>query len=149
MTYFEECIYKFNNLPQQNQDAFGSIAVLQKINTLENKYKINLGFMAILIAIGELEPTDIAEYIEKKYKLKKVKAEKISSDFDAQVINPAIKNTIGTPQGFSLTTLTLQEEKELIIKFFKEEFVDILKGSPDRQNAINLRIFYVLSKDGN
>ncbi|MBL7058313.1 hypothetical protein ISS03_03175, partial [Patescibacteria group bacterium] len=46
-------------------------------------------------------------------------------------------------------TLTLQEEKELIIKFFKEEFVDILKGSPDRQNAINLRIFYVLSKDGN
>lgn len=69
MSYYEECLEQFKKLPEEVRNKIGSIEVVKEINKLETEYEIELGFLIVLVVIGEIKINDIPDYLEKKFGL--------------------------------------------------------------------------------
>jgi len=148
MRYIQESIAKFKTLPKEIQEAVGNTEALLKIKQLEQKYKIELGFLVILITIGELMMEDIEEYLAKRFKLAVDKAKTINTDLQKEVFQPALQKlgvnsaSVGAPT----KRPTLNEEKRMYLDVLKKELIPTFGSENKLQEAINIRIFYVLSK---
>jgi len=147
MSYITECLEKFSTLPEEIQEAVGNLEVLQKITLLEQKHNVELGFLVILVTIGELMMEDIEEYLQKKYKLDQVVARNINSDLQEQIFKPALAKV--APEEKVVPTIDIEQEKKIIVDIFATDLISVLLGNADLKKAVNLRIFYILNKDLN
>jgi len=127
MSYYSDCLDKFNALPEDIKDDIGGFAALEKISQIENAYGVKLKFLVILVAIGELALVDIPEYLNKKDGIDLVKGEEIKKDLVNGVFQPLITNDIDE---FALVS-------QRIRKYFKNRLLEVLSGDDALKEVIN------------
>jgi len=151
MSYFEECLEKFNSLPVDFREQIGGFAATQKIEELEDVYKIDLKFPVILVAIGELQVDDVPEYLQKKYGLDEETTGDILNDLLVKVFSilwpkpsPLVlemeKQIKNTKPLFS----TAVEVKETFIK----GLVEIFNDQSGLAEEMNRALFTLLANNG-
>jgi hypothetical protein len=148
MSYISDCLLKFRALPREWQEEVGGLPAYRRIMALEKKHGVELGFLVVLLTIGELAPEDIEEYVEKKYGLGEEKSREISLDLRNEIFMPAIKKlfsestTIGVAAGFDIAA-----EKQNITAIFNKNLVSQLTARAEESRNLNIKIFYVLTED--
>ncbi len=90
MNYKKECLEKFAKLPKSIRDLFGSEYKVKKIDEIKKEYGVDLYFLVVLVAIGELMTYDIDTYIEKKFNLSKEKVREITAKLNELIFEPAM-----------------------------------------------------------
>lgn len=137
MNYTAQCLEKFRNLPESIKNTLSGLEVLEIIETLEERYNIQLGFLVILIAIGELSLDMVPEYLEKKYNFSEEDAFDLQSDLTRDVFSLLL---IGTSEEASVSITAVKE-------IFTKGIVNLLKNDAEA-NKFNHDIFSLFSKDG-
>lgn len=136
MNYIARCLEKFRALPEPIKNRLGGFEVLRNIKKLEEKYDVELSFLVVLAAVGEISLDGISEYAEKKFGFSEEDAFDLRSDMVREV--------------FSL--LLFNDEKTIISETeLKEEFSKgIVKLLTDNVAAedINFSVFSLLSRNG-
>jgi len=140
MNYFTECLTKFRELTDPVREAFGGLETYAVVQEIEDKYKIKLSFLVILVAIGELEEEDIEEYLILKFKLTPSNAQVVKEELVAKVIDPAFEKLINIKPEKSIRV-----GKEEIINLFTKRVRETLKASPDTIRGLNIVIFKLLN----
>ncbi|MDD3711589.1 MAG: hypothetical protein PHP37_03260 [Patescibacteria group bacterium] len=148
MSYIEECLEKFDELPQELQDFLNSKKVLKVLDEIEEEYNADLTLALVLIFINELEIEDLSVYIKEKYK------------FDISTINRIlikIEDNIfkGIAQSFSedkpekdyLLDLNHKEKIDLVSNIFSENILGQFSLPEDHLLRLNAIIFELIGKD--
>jgi hypothetical protein len=146
MSYISECLQAFRSLPDEIQEEVGGLKAYQKISKLENKHKIQLGFLVVLVTIGELLMPDIEEYLVKKFYISKEKAARVNQDLQEQIFTPAIKKIFPGLMN-PLAGININKEKDEILEIFKSGVIKTMTRNLKSVKDLNLRINYVLYKD--
>ncbi len=144
MDYILECLDKFEELPASYKDVFGSQETQDILFKLENKFKVELSFLLILLAISELYPDDINEYLEKKYKLGANQIDIIKTEIEDKVLNKAKKI-------YNQIEAARQEEiinnKEVILSVFTGHLLTVFKMSTANIRNLNIITFSLFNED--
>jgi len=161
-SYLAECLEKFHELPDQLQELIGGFEACLKIKKIEEAYNVSLSFATILIAIGELTIDDLVDYLYLKYGTNKIRGEEIVDHLEEEVLAPAfeliienllkenseevaekeVENLFGP-----LVNLSLADKKELILKTFGGEIVQVLYADPVKVQDFNIAIFQAFNED--
>lgn len=152
MNYIEECLEKFNNLPQELQDYLNSEKVIKTLEEIEEKYGIDLTLALILIFINELNLEDLPIYIEKKYNVNndiinevlfkmengifREIANSFNEDYDELIVEKDY-----------LLDLSIEEKRDIISKIFSEKILDQFSLPEDHLLRLNAVIFELIGKD--
>lgn len=151
MSYFEECLKKFENLPADFKNKVGSLESFEKIEAIEDIYGIDLKFLVMLMAIGEVGLTDVPEYLQTKYQLAEEDAYEIRDRLIKEVFKLSVDLPIREGKEDNPDNVLLKSESE-VIKIFYEGLVDVLKNKitnkPWGVKDLNEAIFFWLSEDG-
>lgn len=142
MNYFTECLAKFRELTDPVREAFGGLETYALVQEIEDKYKIKLSFLVILVAIGELEEDDIEEYLILKFKLTPSSAQAVKEELVTKVLDPAFEKLINIKPEKSLRV-----GKEEILNIFNKRVRETLKASPDTIRGLNIVIFKLLNSN--
>lgn len=145
--YLAECLEKFYELPELIILEFDNPKYLQIIKDLKNQYNIELSFLVILIAIGELYPENLIEYLIKRYELSETSATDIVNRLNNFYFKPITERLAFLNPSKDKIKPSPEEEKSIIINIFKENLITELKNKPQIINAINQRIFAWLNQD--
>ncbi|MFZ4632162.1 MAG: hypothetical protein ACOYL8_03080 [Patescibacteria group bacterium] len=146
MNYFAECLARFQALPEASKEAFGGAEVYLAIKELEDKYKIQLSFLVILIAINELEEKDVEEYLVLKFKLKPVKAKEVKEKFNT-IIDRVIEKLIQVDTVNAGRSNKLTVGKEELVTLFSKRIIETLKIDADTILSLNAFIFKSFDND--
>ncbi len=136
MNYIAQCLEKFRALPEPTKNRLGGFEVLQNIKKLEEKYQVQLSFLVVLVAIGEINLDGISEYAEKKFGFSEEDAFDLKSDMIREVFSLLLFNV----EQAVMSEATLKEE-------FSKGVVKLLTDNAAAEN-INFNIFSLFSKDG-
>lgn len=136
MNYIAQCLEKFRALPEPTKNRLGGFEVLQNIKELEEKYEVQLSFLVILVAIGEISLDGISEYAEKKYGFSEEDAFDLKSDTIREVFSLLLFNV----DQAVMSETALKEE-------FSKGIIKLLTDNAEAEN-LNFNIFSLFSKDG-
>lgn len=150
MTYIQECLEKFQELPVDVKEKIGGAAAFNLIKELEQKYRVSLSFLIVLLAIGELASEDVYDYVTAKYKLKPAEAKNLSQEIETKILDPIFNDMFedaladeGEP-----VVLSSGQEKELLLKIFSEKLKETLKiNRIDDLHKLNISIFKIFQGD--
>jgi len=145
MTYVQECLEKFQELPANAKEKIGGAEAFNFIKKLENEYNISLSFLVILLAISELSSNDIYDYLITKYQLKPITAKVLSQEIDTKILDPFFEELLNENEIISIKPA---QEKEILLKIFSDRLVETLKiNKSDDLNKLNIFIFKALQSD--
>lgn len=150
MAYLQECLQRFENLPSDLKEKFGSLEAFEKIEEIENYYEIDLKFAVILLAIGELAITDLPEYLQEKYDLAEEDAVEIADKLINDVFYFDFPDLQETEEDSSLNLKEIIPWEE-VLDIFKNNFVRFLKETDPSYldiERLNKSVFFHLSVDG-
>lgn len=148
--YIIECLERFQELPDNLVAAFEDEKLIPLIKEFEDKYKISLNFVLVLLAIEELLPEDIAEYLTLKFKLDDESAKKVQAEIISKIFDPIFERLVVgdfVEKEVSNTSVSLNiadskiDVKEFIIKLFTEGLVSALNLSGAEISRLNILIF--------
>ena len=145
--YLFDCLDKFYDLPDIIILEFNHPRYIKIIDDINNEYGLELSFLAILVAIGELYPDNLAEYLTKRYDLPESSAQKIADKLNNLYFQPIIDRLTFFNQDQEKTKPTPEEEKNIILNLFKENLLVEIKNYQQIISAINQRIFAWLDRD--
>lgn len=156
-TYLSECLEKFHELPELIQEMVGGFEACLGIKELEDVYKTPLSFVVILIAISELEIDDVAEYLNLKFGLDKIKGEEIADKLEEKIFTPVLEailevnqadDAIETKKSFGpISDMTTADKKEFILKTFSSELIPALLAEPTKIKDFNIALFQIFNED--
>jgi len=150
MAYLQECLQRFENLPSDLKEKFGSLEAFEKIEKIENYYEIDLKFAVILLAIGELAITDLSAYLQEKYDLAEEDAVEIADKLINDVFYFDFPDLQETEEDSSLNLKEIIPWEE-VLDIFKNNFVRFLKKTDPSYldiERLNKSVFFHLSVDG-
>ncbi len=150
MAYLQECLQRFENLPSDLKEKFGSLEAFEKIEKIENYYEIDLKFAVILLAIGELAITDLPAYLQEKYDLAEEDAVEIADKLINDVFYFYFPDLQETEEDSSLNLKEIIPWEE-VLDIFKNNFVRFLKETDPSYldiERLNKSVFFHLSVDG-
>jgi len=150
MAYLQECLQRFENLPSDLKEKFGSLEAFEKIEKIENYYEIDLKFAVILLAIGELAITDLSAYLQEKYDLAEEDAVEIADKLINDVFYFDFPDLQETEEDSSLNLKEIIPWEE-VLDIFKNNFVRFLKETDPSYldiERLNKSVFFHLSVDG-
>lgn len=139
MSYIEDCIIKFYKLPSEIQTTLGGEDAVHALQSLELKYQIDLKFILILVVVGELQISDIPEYLIKKFDLAESIAIKIKQDMVNEVFSLLLVTDIDKNKIY----------KEDLKNFFTGEIRKFLHQDSELLMEINEKFLYVILYDLN
>lgn len=136
MNYIAQCLEKFRILPEPIKNRLGSFEVLQNIKKLEEEYGVQLSFLVVIVAIGEINLDSISEYAEKKFGFNEEDAFDLKSDMIREVFSLLL---------FNNEQAVMSEEgiKEIFLKGITKSLINNTIAED-----INFNIFSLFSKDG-
>jgi hypothetical protein len=152
-TYLSECLEQFHSLPEPIQDMIGGFDACLEIKALEEIYGVSLSFAVILLAIGELNLSDVADYLYLKFGFDKNKGEEVADKLEEKIFTPVLNAIIEVNRGDELkqsgliSDLPLAEKKEFILKTFTEQLVPAITAEPAKIKDFNVAIFQALNED--
>lgn len=76
---------KFNHLPVELRDKISSPEIIDRINKLEDEYKLDLISLVAKILVKELETADLSKYLESEIKLEAVAAQKLAETLKTEI----------------------------------------------------------------
>ena len=141
MNYIAECLQKFRDLPEDVQAAYDSVEFLLIINSLEEKYKVKLSFLIILVAINELENEDIEDYLIKKFNLSKEAAVELKEVLVKEVLDPAFERSLALDKEIDDILAEPVNDKTKIITIFSEQLINNLQAKNSEITSLNIFIF--------
>lgn len=145
MTYVQECLEKFQDLPSSLKERFGGAASFKLVKELEEKYGVSLSFLVVLLAIGELSGGDIYDYLRAKYKLTDARARALSEEIEGRLLNPIFQEMTDDTQS---EPLNVENAKEQILQIFTENLVATLEGGDAASlQELNLLMFRIFQDD--
>ncbi|MBU4332163.1 hypothetical protein KKD20_03510 [Patescibacteria group bacterium] len=127
MSYYNDCLIKFSKLPDEIRNKIGSVDAVDKINKIEADYKVELKFLVILVAIGDIEIKYIPLYLEKKFQLNKIKGEEIKAKLVKHIFSLIVDKNSKTVRG--------AEEK--IKDIFQNRLIETLNGDEEFKEVLN------------
>lgn len=136
MNYIAQCLEKFRALPEPIKNRLGGFEVLRNIKKLEEKYDVQLSFLVVLAAIGEISLDGISEYAEKKFGFSEEDAFDLRSDIIREVFSLLLFND----EQPVMSEVELKEE-------FSKGIIKLLTDNAAAEN-INFSIFSLFSKNG-
>lgn len=145
MISIEEAIEQFNQLPPEMIIEFSSKRVVDKLQKLEEKYKVSLSGVVILVTVNALSFATLPDYLIREFELDNNTAEAASKDLEAQIINPISKRLNFLNPAAQKKLISVEEEKAMLIKMFKQDLLWELDNHPLILEAINKRIFFILA----
>ncbi len=155
MTYIQECLTKFQELPSSAKEKIGGAESFNIIKELEKKYKVSLSFLVVLLAVGELVPEDIYDYIITRYQLEPILAKTLSQEIKTRIFNPflgELRETNGLDLKQTLSTSSnlpsAGNDKEIILRIFSNQLVKTLQVNKfDDLQKLNILIFKTFQND--
>lgn len=145
MNYFNQCLQKFRSLPKELQLRVGSLEAVKIINILEVKYHIKLGFLVVLVTIGELQMEDIENYLQKKYQLSPSAASDINRQLQEKIFGPAVDLMLQLVA--TTPTATPAEIQASVIEAFKIRLVDLLTLERNLAASANIIILSIIAAE--
>ncbi len=151
MAYLQECLQRFENLPSDLKEKFGSLEAFEKIEEIENYYEIDLKFAVILLAIGELAITDLPAYLQEKYDLAEEDALEIADKLIDKIFYfdfLGLQEIDEEDSSLNLKDIIPWEE---VLDIFKNNFARFLKETNSSYldiERLNKSVFFHLSVDG-
>ena len=144
MSYKDECLQRFSELPDYIRMAVGSDTAVKFLYTLEDKYKVDLQFLVILLTIGELNPENIEAYLIKKYKLKKEEAKAVQEELMTKLLFGIINDTPDSEDGSYVFDFDKNEEE--IMEIFRTSLSPILRTDLNKKQNLDFskRVLAVL-----
>jgi len=136
MNYIAQCLEKFRALPEPIKNRLGGFEVLRNIKKLEEKYDVQLSFLVVLAAIGEISLDGISKYAEKKFGFSEEDAFDLRSDIIREVFSLLLFND----EQPVMSEVELKEE-------FSKGIIKLLTDNAAAEN-INFSIFSLFSKNG-
>ncbi len=136
MDYIAQCLEKFRQLPSAIKNAVGGFEALAVIYKLEGEYGVDLSFLVVLIAIGEVSLENSSDYLMKKYRLAEEDATDIKNELTREVFSRLLLPV--NPYLDSVSAIKEAVEKKL---------VNLLNSSV-AANDFNEAIFTALAADG-
>lgn len=155
-TYLSECLEKFHDLPEPIQEMVGGFEACLEVKELEEIYKVSLSFVVILISIGELYIDDVADYLNLKFGLDKIKGEEVADKLEEKIFTPVLNAIIEVNRDTDeeeenkfgpIMAMSLADRKEFILKTFTEELVPALKAEPSKIKDFNIALFQIFNED--
>ncbi len=145
--YLLDCLDKFYELPDVIILEFNHPNHLKIIDELGAEYGLELSFVAVLVAIDELQLNSLAEYLVKRYDLPEVTAKTIADKLNNLYFQPIINRLSFFNQDPNKISPTLDEERSIITNLFRENLLVELKNYEQIIAAINQRVFAWLDRD--
>ena len=145
MISIEQAIEQFNQLPPEMIIEFSSKRLIEKLQKLEEKYKISLSGTVVLLAVDALSFADLPDYLAGEFGLEKTAAETAGKELEAKIFEPIINRLNFLNSSARKQHISLEEEKTMLIKMFKENLLWELDNHPLIIQAINKRIFFILA----
>ncbi|MEK7653055.1 MAG: hypothetical protein AAB358_01040 [Patescibacteria group bacterium] len=133
-------------MPQPLKEAVGGFESMKIIQDLEKKYQVKLGFLIILVTIGELMMEDIEDYLQKKYGLSPEAAADINDILQADIFGPAIELVAKNPKILA-SNLSIAQQKENISNLFKKNLIKLISADKNTVDNINLSILNIIDQE--
>lgn len=146
MNYFAECLARFQALPEKTKEIFGGAEIYLAIKEIEDKYKVKLSFLLILIVLNELEEVDIEDYLVAKFNTPIETAKKIKEEF-SKVLDKAFEDLEKASLSFSESETNNSAGKEDLLTLFSKRLVESLKADADTIFSLNIFIFKTLDRE--
>lgn len=146
MNYFAECLARFQALPETTKEIFGGAEVYIAIKEIEDKYKVELSFLVILIILNELEEVDIEDYLVAKFKTPIETAKKIKEEF-SKVLDTAFDNLEKAELAGNKLEKAPSAGKEDLLTLFSKRLIESIKADADTVFSLNIFIFKMLNKE--
>lgn len=149
-SYIIECLERFQELPNSLLAAFENDQFISVIKNIEDKYQVQLNFLLVLIAIEELAVTDIAEYLELKFKISSKQAQTAQAEivsslidpiYDSLIPNESLEKIIDNSPFINLDNPVSGDAKEIILKLFTEGLISAFSLPTSEISSLNLMIF--------
>lgn len=138
---------KFKNLPDNLRQSLGDDRAIAIINDLERRYQItDLGLLVMFIGVGELKMEDIEYYLQRKYKLNQVQAQRLNQELQQFIFQPAMMNLLEDLVEQD-NSLGLNDYKTSLTKAFGESFISLVQMSNDQINTVNNLIINIIEND--
>ncbi len=147
MNYIAECLKRFQELDDKFKTDLGAGTAYLAMKSLEDEYQVHLSFVLVLLAVGELEENDVAEYLQLKFKLDATRSVTIAQRLAAEAYYPAVER--------ALAASALREDESLEIKYQAFELLSIFEGSllsflqknPAEIKDFNIAVFAAIDAD--
>lgn len=140
MAYLQECLERFENLPDDLRDRVGSLEAFEKIEKIEQSYGVDLKFLLVLIAIGEIDLEEVPAYLQSRNNLAEEDAYEIKEKIEEEFFYPYSNS--------SADSFLSREEVSSIFKDGLNRFLQEDESLRDEINLLNQSIFFHLSTDG-
>jgi len=148
MPYIEESLEKFNSLPPEIILSVDNDKVASAMYELNEKYNINFGGLIIFVSTGDLSLNQVPSYLETEFGLDKITAKKAFDDVQRNVFIP-LKKRLDFLNANHQKNIKINEERDIALDIFENNLKDELQNNQIIVEAINARIFYILSQDLN
>lgn len=141
-SYYIDCIKKYKKLPVDFRDLFGNEDTVLRIKIIETSFDVDLKFIVLLIAIGDLKIKDVSGYLQReqgidvevadeiKKQLNLLLFDLIVDEFDGQSIKEIV-NTKLAP------LLKLKEKSSFFQKLNQEIIVKLFEDDLNRTEFLN------------
>lgn len=135
MSYFTDCLKKFDELPSEIKDRVGSAEAVKELQEIEERFGLPLGFVVVLVSIGELRLKDVAEYLQKQYDLSPERARVIKKELTEKIFSRFLGKSIR----FKL--LTRKGLKEIL----QNNLNELLESDDDIKEEFNQKLKYEIA----
>lgn len=150
MDYIEECLEKFNKLPQEIQDFLNSEKVVKTLESIEEKYNIDLTLALVLIFINELDLEDLGIYIEERFKIEENLVDQILIKLEDNIFKEVAKSFSDLeeqPISDYLLDISYEDKKKIISEIFYEKLLEQFNLPEDHLLRLNAVIFELIGKN--
>jgi len=144
MIYLEDAIKKFSQLPVLIQAVFNEPETIAKLQYFEEKYKISLVSLLVYTAINEV--SDVKEFLVADQSLNQEKAKLIAGEVETEILTPLLER-LNFLSDDAEKNYSLAQERHYALDLFEKSLGGLLRGETIINEAINLRLFYLLAKD--
>jgi len=150
MSYIEESIKKFQELPAEIKNAVGDEKSVNFISLIEKKYELGLKLPVILIAIKELDLRDLEEYIILKYGKTYEEAVDIKKELVFKVFQPILDYLYPDKDSARDLAISITDEEKILTETFQENLADIISGKEAIDiGSLNIRLVGLMLDEKN
>jgi hypothetical protein len=148
MEYNLECLERFAALSPSLKNSLGTGPAYIKTKELEAKYGVTLSFVIILLAIDELEPEDVADYLKIKSKLAPGKAKEVADHLIQEVYQPVIDELlpIGGEDVVAVANTPRYSAPELL-EIFDHSLLSTIKAGGQEAADVNVSVIFETNKE--
>ncbi len=149
MAFIEEAVEKFKfETPDEIRLSVESPEIAKAMVEIEEKYKIELSPLLILVVVGDVLMTGASDYLENEYGVDEATAQTISKEFEEKIYKPLVERVTFLMPGTD-KEMTLEQEKNYAENIFSKNLLVELEHDPIIIDAVNQRVFAILARDIN